>query len=132
MAEWSHYFHFPAGQDFNIDGPWGYNGRGRVLQNDASTLVVRMDIDAWGPAPALHATITMTYRHEGAGNTVIVHRDGAEPTQDNNATIISDDGRRMRRIDSGGITCRVQFDGDDEIDFDANINGEWWDFDFER
>lgn len=132
MANWEHYFHFLPDSEFYIDGPWGYNGQGRVLERSDTRLVIRMDLDAWGPAPALHATVTVEYRQEGPGNIVVLERDGADPRRDEDATIVSTDSRRERAISSKDITCSIRYENTDQIDFDILVNGKSYDFDFER
>lgn len=132
MANWTHYFHFPTGTKFHIDGPFGYDGEGRVVENLPQKLKLRLDLDAWGPAPALHTTVTIEYRQEGQGNLAIVEEDGKPAQQDNNATIVSDDFRRERRITSNAATFSVRFERANEIDFDIYYGTDHYDFDFER
>jgi hypothetical protein len=132
MASWSHFFHFPADQEFKIDGPLGYNGRGKVLRNEGDTLEVRLDLPAWGPAPALHADIELTYVQEGPGNRAEVRRDGAEPLADPNATIQSDEEKRERKISSSSLVCAVRPDRKDKIEFEIQVLGKNWKFNFER
>jgi hypothetical protein len=132
MEPWSHYFHFPAGQPFEIDGPMGYNGQGKVLRNEGNTLEVRLDLPAWGPAPALHAIIELQYAQEGPGNRAEVRRDGAEPLVDANATIQSDEEKRERQISSSSLTCSVRAERKDKIEFEIQVLGKTWKFDFKR
>lgn len=134
--QWSHYFHFLTGTKFYVDGPAGYNGNGRVLENSSDQLTLRIDINAWGPAPALHAFIAVTYLQEGFGNKAEIAEDGKEPQKDDNAEIYSDERRRERRVSikSGGKTVvfSVRPESRDEIDFDVNFDGQSYDFDLER
>lgn len=129
---WSQFFHFPAGQEFEIDGPLGYNGRGRVLRNEGSLLEVRLDLPAWGPAPALHADILLQYSQEGPGNRVELRRDDAEPMADDNATMQSEPDKRERRISSSSIVCAVRSESKDKVAFEIQIQGRTWKFDFKR
>jgi len=132
MANWEHYFHFPAGTDFDINGPFGYDGAGRVLEKTADLLKIRIDLDSWGPAPAFHAVIAVQYHQEGTGNTVILEPDGTAPSRDDQAVIRSNDGRRERAITSRDFACSIRYNGANEIDFDVHVNGQSWDFDLER
>ena len=129
MANWDNYFHFPTGTRFAIDGPSLYNGKGSVIENLGNRLVVRLDLDAFGPAPALHALVTVEYRQEGPGNLAIVEKDGAAPQRYDNVSILSDDGKRERKITSYGVTCSVRYDGDNEVDCDI-IPGPGQSYDF--
>ncbi|MFO0748341.1 MAG: hypothetical protein U1F43_22165 [Myxococcota bacterium] len=132
MADWSHYFHFPTGQAFDVDGPIGYDGTGKVIENLPNTLVVRLDLDRWGPAPALHATLTIEYVKEGRGNRVSVSMDGKPIDVDPDAIIKSNDEKRRRSISSTPFTGSVQIDGIDEIDLDIDFDGKSYDFDLLR
>lgn len=132
MKSWDHYFHFPKGQVFEINGPIGYDGKGKVIENDKNILMLRLDIPQWGVFPAVHANITLEYKQEGKGNTVIVVRDGDLPLQDLNAEIYSRDVERKRRINSNNIMCSIAYEGKNEIDFDVHFDGRSIDFDFER
>lgn len=131
MNVWNTYFHFPTGTKFHVDGPWGYNGEGQVIENSDNRLVLRLDIDAWGPAPALHATITASYFKEGPGNVAIIEQDGQPTHADENATILSDSRRRERRITSRAATYSVRYENENEIDFDLYVHGRSFDFDLE-
>jgi len=132
MDSWSQYFFFPAGTSFFVDGPWGYNGRGRVDTRTDTVLQIRLDIDSWGPAPALHASIRVGYSQEGPGNQVIIEHDDGRKTTDANATVRSTAGIRERAITSKDITCSIRYENDNEVDFDVIINGSAWDFDLIR
>src|SRR6266568_5064158 len=111
MAQWDFYFPFPTGSSFNIDGPFGYDGTGHVLERTADSLKIRIDLERWGPAPAFHAAITVQYRQEGLDNVVILERDAVPPSRDDNATIRSNDDRRERAITSKDITCSIRYNG---------------------
>jgi len=128
MNNWNTYFHFPTGTRFHIDGPWGYDGEGQVIENSDNRLMLRLDIDAWGPAPALHATITADYVKDGDGNTAIVEQDGQPADEDKNATILSDSRRRERRITSRTATYSVRYESDNEVDFNLYVDGRRFDF----
>ncbi len=133
MADWSHYFQFEQDTKFFIDGPWGYNGRGKVLERTERLLVVRIDLDAWGPAPQFKGSLSIKYNQEGKGNQVILYLDGEEPMTDEDATINSWDERQERSIDSVPITCSLRNESDpNEIDFDLMHKGESKDFDLIR
>ena len=133
MATWDYYFHFPAGTDFSIDGPSLYNGSGSVIENSGNRLVVRVDIDSFGPAPATHARITVEYRQEGLGNLAIVEKDGAAPLHYDNVSITSDDVQRERKITSYGATFTLRDDGKTEVDFDVTPGpGQSYDFNLKR
>jgi hypothetical protein len=132
MATWEHYFHFPAGTDYDIDGPFGYDGTGRVLERTDEVLKIRLDLPSWGPAPAFHGAIMVEYRREGPGNTVVLERDDGEVRRDDGATVRSLANRRERAITSHHITCSMRYDGKDEIDFDVFIDGKSYDFDLKR
>ncbi len=103
MSVWSQYFHFPTNTNFEIDGPYGYNGQGLVLENSDRILKLRMDLDKWGPAPALHATLTIEYRQEGEGNIVVIAHDDRDEKRDENASIWSFDDQRKRNIASDNM-----------------------------
>jgi hypothetical protein len=129
LAAWEHYFHFPPGTDFYIDGPWGYNGRGKVVENTETGLSLRIDLPAWGPAPEFRALLTVEYRKEGPGNLVVLERDGTAPLRDENASVRSNDNRRERSIASSAVTCSVRYESRDEINFDVHFNGTSYHFD---
>jgi len=132
MAAWEHYFHFPAGTKYEIDGPFGYDGTGHVLERTDDTLKIRMELPQWGPAPAFSGTILVIYRQEGPGNTVAVQRDDGESGRDDKATVRSVDARRERAITSNHMTCSMRYDGENEIDFDVFLQGRSFDFNLKR
>jgi hypothetical protein len=132
MATWERYFHFPVGTRYEIDGPFGYDGTGQVLERTDDTLKIRLELPKWGPAPAFSGTILVIYRQEGPGNTVALERDGGELRRDDEATVRSVDKRRERAITSNDITCSMRYDGKDEIDFDVFMEGKSYDFDLKR
>jgi hypothetical protein len=133
MANWDHYFHFAAGTRFSINGPSLYNGKGSVIENSGNRLAVRVDLDAFGPAPAIHAVITVEYRQEGPGNLATVEKDGAEPQRYDDVSIISDDGKRERTIAAYAVKCTVRFDGKNEVDCDVTPGpGQSYDFDLKK
>ena len=132
MTSWSHYFHFAAGEQFEIDGPLGYDGTGRVVRNEDTTLEVRLDLPAWGPAPALHGTILLEYSKEGPGNRVELRRDGAAPLSDDNATVRSNVDKRERRMESNAIVCSLRHERKNKIAFEIQLMGKNWKFDFKR
>lgn len=133
MSAWNHYFHFPAGTHFSIDGPSLYNGSGSVIENVGNRLVIRVDMDAFGPAPAIHARVTVEYQQEGPGNVVIIEKDGASPQRYENVSIVSDDDKRQRTVTSYGVTCSVRYEGDNEVDCDITPGpGQSYDFNLKK
>lgn len=130
--EWSHYFSLETGTKFYIDGPWSYNGHGKVHERSSNRLIFEMHLPQWGPAPEVHATITLEYKKEGNGNIVVLQRHGESEKQDNNAYIQSDSDKRRRIIKSGSFTGEIGYENDNEVDIDIEVEGKSWDFDFER
>jgi hypothetical protein len=137
---WSHYFHFPAGTRFRVDGPLSYNGTGRVLINAGNRLKFTMDMPAveiFGySVPAMALVIDVTYRQEGAGNSAVITVNGTQTT-DSNLRITSSGRRRTLRpsVSVPGVQLgriEVGYDGRDEIDLDIEIDGTMRDFDLER
>jgi hypothetical protein len=129
MTHWRHYFHFPAGAAFHINGPFGYDGKGQVKENSGNRLALRLDLDAWGKAPAFHAVVTSEYHGEGLGNRLVVEEDGKPPREDKNAKVRSDDGSRLRSVESVPLTFSLGFENPKEIDLDIRIGGTDYDFD---
>lgn len=132
MADWNHYFHFPSDTNFKVDGPFGYDGRGKVVENTGNRLVLRIDLDAWGPVPAFHALVTAEYWQEGSGNITVVEEDGKPPSRDDNATMRSNDARRERAIASNAATFSIRYENNNKVDFDIYVNARSFDFGFER
>ena len=130
MSNWDEFFHFKTGTKFYIDGPYGYNGHGKVLENSPSILTFEFNLEAWGPAPEMKGSVSITYAKEGPGNLVIFTPKGKSPLKDDNAVIISNSNDRERSVSSKQLTFSVRHDGKNEIDFDAYINGKNYDFDF--
>jgi hypothetical protein len=138
MAQpWSHYFTFPAGTSFKVDGPLKYDGRGHVHANTDRELGFELHMPAAKvlgfTIPGIDAVVDVTYAQEGPGNHVRVTANGTTH-EDPDATIVSDDEKRRRTVTSsvqiGGkpLVISLRARKDDEID--ARING--YDFDLER
>ena len=98
MKDWKHFVHFEEDTEFAVNGPYGYDGAGVVVLNEANILSIRIDIEAWLKFPAIHTEIVLDYRAEGAGNIVMIRQEGEKDLLDNNATILSDEKRRRRRV----------------------------------
>jgi len=129
---WEHYFHFPEGTTFFIDGSIVYDGVGKVLKKTDKILKIRMDMDKWRQGPAVHADITIEYKSEGFGNRVLYEEDKSDPIIDSNANIKSKDKKRKRSIDSKEISCSFKYKSEKEIVFSVVSEGKTHDFDFEK
>jgi hypothetical protein len=137
---WSDFFHFPAGTSFVVDGPLGYDGKGKVLELTPTVLKFEMhmpDYSIFGyQIPKADIVIAATYAQEGPGNSATIES-GGQVLQDTNL-VIRTRGDRRHIVPSVGIPgvniseISVARDGADEIDLDITIDGTEWDFDLER
>lgn len=129
MADWSNFFviEAEAGTILYVAGTCGYNGLATFQERSATLLTFHLDVDAWGPWAALHATLTFEYTQEGAGNSVTLTRDGQEAEEDVNATMKSDDARQLRAVDSSVLTCSI-YRYNDKVGFDLYLDDHLWKF----
>ena len=137
---WSDFFHFPAGTKFEVDGPLGYNGNGKVLELTADVLKFELHLPEYEIAgyqiPKADIVITLTYVQEGAGNSATIDANG-QSVQDSNVSIRTGNNRRhivpsvsIPGLNLGGMSLAQ--DGKDEIDLKLTIDGTERDFDLER
>jgi hypothetical protein len=137
---WSDFFHFPAGTTFEVDGPWGYDGNGKVLELTADVLKFELHMPEYeilgNRIPKADVVIKLTYFQEGAGNAGTIEANG-QSVQDTNLTIRTSGDRRhivpsvaIPGLNLGGMSLARE--DADEIDLKLTIDGTERDFDLER
>ncbi len=138
---WSHYFHFPKGASYVVNGPANYNGRGEVRENTATLLAFTLDMpELTAPKKIRKANVILeiAYSKEGTGNRFKATVNGTV-YEDANATITSNVASHRRTIkpsisipDFDLAWIEFSPDGKDEIDLDVKLDGEEHDFNLER
>jgi len=137
---WSHYFPFPAGASFEVDGPGPYNGTGKALVNQADSLTFEIHMPARSllgiSLPKLDLTLDLTYRQEGNGNRAVIDFNG-NTISDTNVKIQSS-GKSRTLIPSVPVPGHtldkivVEAEDDKSIDLDITVDGDSHDFDLKR
>lgn len=137
---WPDFFPFDTGTRFRVDGPFTYDGNGRVRQLSHDMLEFEMHMPAKSifgiELPRADLVIAVTYRQEGGGNQARIEVNGQVFTDNN--LVIHTEGQRRRMIPSIAIPGQrideisVMPDGPNEIDLDVVLNGRSHDFDLER
>jgi hypothetical protein len=137
---WSTYFPFRKGSNYEVDGPWSYNGTGTVLERTADFLKFSMKMPAisflkW-EIPAADIIVEATYKQEGKGNTVRVTINGVAD-EDKDAEIISSGNKRTVKPKLVGLSptpewITVEAKNADRVDITIRLDGENRDFTFNR
>jgi len=144
LQPWSRYFQFPEKTRFKVDGPYGYDGEGLVMERNDTLLKFGMKMPEYTvpllghKIPKSDMTFEISYRKEGDGNHARIIMNG-QLIEDPNLKIQSDNKENRRTIIPSVATLghklhkiTVAPDGDNEIDLDIALDDDSWDFDLKR
>jgi hypothetical protein len=134
-STWADSFPFEKGDLFEVEGPFGYGGSGRVLRRTDDVLAFELQMPAkrvlMKKIPELQVTLTLTAAKDGAGNhaegTFARGGEAGEVFADSNVVVKTDAANRSREIRSsikvGGQALEISISQESAEKVKLRING---------
>jgi hypothetical protein len=133
-SPWARYFPFESGVDFDVEGPFGYDGTGRVVKRTDDVLSFKLRMPAKRilakKIPELDVTLSVSASKEGAGNRAegkLVRGAAAERFTDDDVTMESNEAKRSRELTSSievaGEPLEIAVTWQDDERVKLRING---------